>query len=199
MEMKAPTLKDGAERAGTSLRAGSAVLTSTQSTARISEATRARVLEAMAELRYRPDLTARSLKLQKSDSIGFFYGHGYIDLIDPFAPSVFTGMQAAAAKYSNNLLLYNGLHLQPQDLVLQKLLSNKTDGVVIWPTPSDAGLIAALGKSDKPIIQLAESYPGAPSVSTEDYQPARQLAEHLVERGHKAFLYRRGEIPRAAE
>jgi LacI family transcriptional regulator len=177
----------------------SAVVTSTQSTARISEATRSRILEAMAELRYRPDLTARSLKLQKSDSIGFYNGHGYIDLSDPFAPSVFTGMQAAAARYSNNLLLYNGLHLQPQKVVLQKLLSNKTDGVLMGPPPADAGLIAALGKTDKPVIQLAESYPGAPSVSTDDYYTARQLAEHLVERGHKAILFRRGEIPIASE
>ena len=199
MQKKAPTLKDIAERAGISLRAVSAVVNEAPSTARISEATRARIVEAMAELRYRPDLTARSLRLQKSDSIGFYNGHGYIDLIDPFAPNLFTGMQAAAAQASNNLLLFNGLHLQPLEVVLQKLASNKTDGVVIWPTPADADLIAALGRTSKPVIQLAESYAGAPSVSTDDFGAARKLAQHLVERGHRSILFRRGILPLASE
>ena len=199
MQKKAPTLKDVAERAGISLRAVSAVVNESPSTARISATTRARILDAMEELRYRPDLTARSLRLQKSDSIGFYNGHGYIDLVDPFAPSFFMGMQAAAARASSSLLLFNGLHLQPLDIVLQKLVSNKTDGVVIWPTPGDANLIEALGRTDKPVIQFAETFPGAPSVSTDDDGAARQLAEHLVSLGHRSILFRRGIIPLASE
>jgi len=71
--------------------------------------------------------------------------------------------------------------------------------VVIWPTPSDASLIEALGRTDKPVIQFAETFPGAPSVSTDDYGAARQLAEHLVSLGHRSILFRRGIIPLASE
>lgn len=199
MHKKAPTLKDVAERAGVSRMAVSAVLNNMQSTVRVSEATRERIFAAMEELRYQPDVTARSLRLQRTDTIGFYNGHGFIDMRDPFAPNLFMGLQSAAVSLANHLLLYNGFHLQPDDVVLRKLLSNKSDGVVVRPSPNDANLITALGKTDKPVMQLVEWYPGAPGVVNDDYASARLLAEHLADRGHTRILFRRGLIPLTSE
>jgi LacI family transcriptional regulator len=199
MQKKAPTLKDVAERAGVSRMAVSAVLNNMQSTVRVSEATRQRIFAAMEDLRYQPDVTARSLRLQKTDTIGFYNGHGYIDMLDSFAPILFMGLQSAAAEFSNHLLLYNGFHLQPEDIVLQKLLSNKADGVVVRPAPSDENLILELGKTSKPVIQVVEAYPGAPGVIANDYAAARVLAEYLIERGHRRILFRRGATPLTSE
>jgi LacI family transcriptional regulator len=199
MGKKAPTLKDVAERAGVSRMAVSAVVNNTQSTVRVSEATRERIFAAMADLRYQPDVTARSLRLQRTDTIGFYNGHGYIDLMDPFAPTIFRGLQSAAAAFSNHLLVYNGFHLQTEAVVRRKLLSSKADGVVVWPAPSDEPLIRSLADTDKPIVQLAEAYPGVPGVVTDDYACARLLAEHLAGRGHRSILLRRGIAPLTSE
>ena len=199
MIKKAPTLRDVAERAGVSRMAVSAVLNNLQSTVRVSEATRERIFAAMEDLRYQPDVTARSLRRQKTDTIGFYNGNGYIDLFDPFAPNIFLGLQSAAAAFSNHILLYNGFHLKERDIVLGKLLSNKADGVVVWPSPSDEDLIRRLGETGKPIIQLAEAYDGAPGVVTDDYACARLLAEHLWDRGHRSILFRRRLTPLKSE
>jgi len=199
MQKKAPTLKDVAERAGVSRMAVSAVLNNMQSTVRVSEATRERIFTAMEELRYQPDVTARSLRLQRTDTIGFYNGHGFIDMRDPFAPNLFKGLQSAASSFSKHLLLYNGFHLQPDDVVLRKLLSNKADGVVMRPSPTDGNLITALGKTDKPVIQLVEWYPGVPGVVNDDYAAARLIAEHLADRGHTRILFRRGLTPLTSE
>src|SRR3569833_724887 len=199
MQKKAPTLKDVAARAGVRRMAVSAVLNNMQSTVRVSEATRERIFAAMEELRYQPDVTARSLRLQRTDAIGFYNGHGFIDMRDPFAPNLFMGLQSAAAAHSKHLLLYDGFHLQPDDLALRKLLSNKADGIVVRPSPNDASLITALGKTEKPVIQLVEWYPGAPGVVNADYAAARLLAAHLVDRGHKRILFRRGTVPLTSE
>jgi len=199
MIKKAPTLQDVAERAGVSRMAVSAVINNKQSTVRVSEATRERIFVAMADLRYQPDAAARSLRLQKTDTIGFYNGHGYIDLLDPFAPNIFLGLQSAAAHHSNHLLLYNGFHLQDEAAIVGKVLSNKADGVVVWPSTNDAGLIAKLGDTGKPIIQLAEAYTGAPAVITDDYDCARQIAEHLADRGHKSIHFRRRLTPLRTE
>lgn len=177
----------------------SAVINNTKSTVRVSDATRERIFAAMAELRYQPHVTARSLRLQRTDTIGFYNGQGYIDLMDPFAPTIFLGLQSAAAAFSNHLLLYNGFHLQTEAVVRRKLLSSKADGVVIWPSPGDAPLIRALGETDKPVIQLVEDHPGVPCVATDDYACARLLAEHLADRGHGGVLYRRGIAPLRSE
>lgn len=199
MQKKAPTLKDVAERAGVSRMAVSAVLNNMQSTVRVSEATRERIFAAMEELRYQPDVTARSLRLQRTDTIGFYNGQGYIDMLDPFAPHIFMGLQTGAAAVANHLLLYNGFHLQPDDVVLRKLLSNKADGVVVWPSPNDEKLMAALGKTTKPVVQLVEAYAGAPCVVNDDYPAMRMIAEHLADRGHQRILFRRGIIPLTSE
>ncbi|MEO7719808.1 MAG: LacI family DNA-binding transcriptional regulator [Capsulimonas sp.] len=192
MSKNPPTLKDVAELAGVSRMAVSTVLNNSLSTVRVSQTTRARILKAATDLGYQPDVTARSLRLQRTDTIGFYNGHGYIDLMDPFAPTIFLGLQSACASFRNHLLLYNGLHLQDQAEVLMKLRSNKADGVVIWPVPRDAELIQLLGEAAKPAIQFASSYPGVPGVVTDDAVGARLLAEHLADSGHRFVLYRRG-------
>ncbi|BDI30434.1 putative HTH-type transcriptional regulator [Capsulimonas corticalis] len=199
MGKKAPTLKDVAQRAGVSRMAVSAVINNMQSTVRVAPATRERIFEAMAELRYQPNVTARSLRRQQTDTIGFYNGHGYIDMRDPFAPSVFQGLQSAASSFSNHLLLYNGFHLKEQDAVRHKLLSSKADGVVIWPAPGDEALVASLAGTDKPLIQFAEAYPGLPAVVTDDYRGAHALAAHLAERGRTNILFRRGVAPLRSE
>lgn len=199
MLKKAPTLQDVATLAGVSRMAASAVLNDAKSTIRVSESTRDRIFAAMAELRYQPDENARSLRLQRANAIGFYNGYGSIDTLDPFAPNIFHGLQSATAELSNSLLLYNGYHLQPEEIVRTKLLSSKTDGVVIWPTPRDENLILSLKRSRKPFVQIAESYPGLPSVTTDDEAGARSLAEHLAQRGHMRVLYRRGILPLLSE
>ena len=68
-------LRDVAERAGVSVTTASFVLGGRDVDMRISEATRHRVLRAAQELDYRPNLTARSLRTQKSRTIGLVARH----------------------------------------------------------------------------------------------------------------------------
>ena len=199
MVNKPPTLKDVAERAGVSSMAVSAVVNNTHSTVRLSESTRQRIFRAMSELQYRPDMTARSLRLQRTDTIGFYNGHGYIDMSDRYAPTMFMGLQSAVASFHNHLLLYNGFHLQPEGAIVRKLLGNKADGVVIWPAPADESVIRKVGETQKPVIQLVDAYPGVASVVTDDYDKARALAEYLSDKGHSRILFRRGFVPLSTE
>jgi DNA-binding LacI/PurR family transcriptional regulator len=194
-----PTLKDVAKLAGVSRMAVSAVVNDTPSTVRVSDGTRKRILEAVEELQYNPDVFARSLRLQRANIVGFYNGHGYVDMNDPFVPSMLMGIQLAIVSHGSSLLLYNGLHQQDKNAVRTKLLSSKADGVLIWPAPGDADLLHTLGETAKPFVQVVEGYPGIPSVVTDDYNAARVLAEHLVERGHRHVLYRRGMIPLTSE
>ena len=64
------TMSDVAERAGVSRAAVSQVLNG-QDWSRVSEAAAERIRAAADELSYRPNLTARSLRAQKSHVLGF--------------------------------------------------------------------------------------------------------------------------------
>ena len=65
-----PTLADVAQIAGVSVMTVSAVLSGKKSTSRFSAETQQRVLEAAAELRYRPNVNARALVEGRSNAIG---------------------------------------------------------------------------------------------------------------------------------
>ena len=63
------TLSDVAARAGVSVSAVSRVLSDAPS-ARVSEATRQRILDAARDLRYRPNFAGRALKSARTQVIG---------------------------------------------------------------------------------------------------------------------------------
>jgi LacI family transcriptional regulator len=64
------TAKDVAELAGVARPTVSAVLNGAKSGTLVSEATRARIIAAAAELRYRPNMAARTMKSGKSRQVG---------------------------------------------------------------------------------------------------------------------------------
>src|SRR5262249_47656133 len=101
-----PTMKDIAERVGVSKMAVSAVLSGTSSTARVSEATRERILAAARELRYRPNAIARSLRSKRTNIIGFYSGYRYIDPRNPFFAEIVGGLQEGCAEHRKDLLLH---------------------------------------------------------------------------------------------
>src|SRR5215472_11889010 len=87
------TLKDIAERSGVSVMAVSAVLRGKTGTVRVSEETRAKILRVAQEMRYRPHAVARALRRRRTDTIGFYSGHGYVDARSPFHSVIIGGLQ----------------------------------------------------------------------------------------------------------
>jgi LacI family transcriptional regulator len=191
MQKKAPTLKDVAERAGVSKMAVSTVLNDRKSTVGVSDATRQRILEALAELQYMPHAMARSLKRQRTDSVGFFNGYGHVDAREPFIREIFQGVHEGLVTYSRDMLLYNGLSMQPHRVVLDRLLGNKVDGVIVLPSADDERLVKDLCAMDRPAVVVGDTYPGLPCVTASDVDGSAELARYLVERGHRRILYRR--------
>ncbi len=189
-QKKAPTLKDVAERAGVSKMAVSTVLNDRKSTVGVSDATRKRILEALDELQYTPHAMARSLRRQRTDTVGFYNAFGHLDAREPFIREVFQGVHVGLIDSDRDLLLYNGLHLQPESVVLDRLLSNKVDGLILLG-PSSQSLVDALVAMDRPALVVGSPYPGLPCVNAADAMGSEMAARHLVELGHRRILYRR--------
>src|SRR5579862_2255506 len=68
-----PTIRDIAERVGVHKATVSAVLNGGRSTARVSAATRKRIVAAAEELRYTPNAMARGLKMVRFKSLGLAF------------------------------------------------------------------------------------------------------------------------------
>jgi len=192
---RAPTQKDVAELAGVSVMAVSTVVTGNKSTVGISEATRLRIQKAIDELHYRPNIFARSLRLQHTGTVGFYNGFGYINTADPFIRLLFDGIALSLQAKDQDILLYNGVYRDRHESLIERVLSQKIDAVIVLPTHEDRALIEAIKTRHIPSVIITESIAGLKSITADDAGGSIELANYIVNRGHRHILYRRSAFP----
>jgi len=185
----APTLKDVASRAAVSPYTVSTVLNGARSNTRVSEDTRRRILEAAAELGYRPNGLARSLRSNRTNIIGLYFGYGSLEPHDPFHAEVLTGLQRGCEAYRKDLMIHYSFHKYDVDEVFNELACGKIDGLVMLTAPSDP-LVERVHRSGLLVVAITDAVEGIPSVVADDADGSRMIAEHLAAHGHRNVLYR---------
>jgi LacI family transcriptional regulator len=178
------TLRDVADLAGVSAKTVSRVV---NNQGEIREVTRQRVQAAIEQLGYRPNILARSLIHQRSNTLAVVaWG------IDYFGPSrTLVGIEQQAHELGYSLFL--NLVSQPCDdtheHLLDILVAYRVDGI-IWAVP-EVGDNRAWVKSTRldhlpPIVFLSmEPQPGLAVVAVDNRSGARQATQHLIEQGRR--------------
>jgi LacI family transcriptional regulator len=196
MEMKnraRPLLKDVAARAEVSLTTVSMVLNG-KAGPNIPPDTQARVVAAAAALGYRPNAMARSLRRQRSDTIGVISDE---IATTPFAGAMLQGAQDAAWAAGVVLLLVNtGRDHDIEARAIEIMLDRQVDAIVyatmyhqlVSPPPALRDIRAVLLDART----LDESLP---SVVPDDVGGARTAVEMLVDRGHRRIGWVTTEEP----
>lgn len=180
----AATMKDVARFAGVSPKTVSRVMNNEPS---VREAKRMRVLKAIAELSYRPNLSARSLRGAKSYAIGLVY--------DNPNPHYIIALQDGALSVCRKMGY--GLQVHPCDSKAPKLALELCDvvhranlaGLVLAPPMSEqSDLIRFLAKAKIPFVRIlsAPEDPGDgyPCVYVNDRAAAYAITAHLIKLGH---------------
>ena len=98
------SLADISRRAGTSVATASRVLNG--STHPVSDATRARVMEAAADLGYQPSALARALVTRSSRIIGVIVN----DIVDPYFAEIARGVEDVAGRTGHLVMVCNADH-----------------------------------------------------------------------------------------
>jgi LacI family transcriptional regulator len=189
--MRKPTIKDVAKRSRVSLKTVSRVINNEPS---VLERTRNKVLRAVTELNYQPDLSARSLRSAKSYALGLVY-----DNPNPYyVISVQNGVLSVCRETGY------GLQIHPCDsssVNLADELSNlvrhaRLAGLVLAPPMSERmELIKHLAANKIPIVRIisaaADPQDGYPCVFVDDRDAAYDITEHLIQLGHEriGFLW----------
>ena len=190
------TTKDIARELGISHSTVSRVLNS-DSRFPVASETRERVMEAARRLNYRPNALARSLQQGRTGTVGFYSGYGVLDLRIGFFAEILLGLQIAGADFNLDLLLHCFHHNSKlsaqqvrasQELQLSRLHDGRVDGFIVCAQPEDF-LVERLQKSALPIVSVAELFPQIPSVLANDADGMKQLMSHLLEKGHRRFLF----------
>jgi len=180
---KAASIADVARESGVSIFTVSAVI---NNKTHVSKARRQRVEEAIRKLNYRPNLIARSLIKQKTQTIGMIV----TDIANPFFPMVVRGAEDAAQKHGYNLLLCNSDDiLEKEEKQMELLLSKRVDGILL--TKAAGELRPALRQTIKevkiPFVLVMRTYPELTrdAVITDDYQGAYEAVRHLARSGRR--------------
>jgi LacI family transcriptional regulator len=188
------TLGDVAARAGVSISAVSRVLADAPS-ARVSEATRQRILDAARDLQYRPNFAGRALKSARTQVIGLVVP----DLTNALFTELMHGAEDEAAAHKYTVLLGRADDVRPGGEVIARLIGEgRVDGMVVQVgdgvPPAGLGDLLASGA---PIVLINSSYPGhVGSVALDDEAGARIATEHVLELGHRRVAFANG-LPRS--
>ncbi|CAG0966023.1 partial Catabolite control protein A, partial [Anaerolineae bacterium] len=125
-----PTMHDVARLAGVSQSTVSRVLSTSTSQVPISEETRQKILNAVQELGYQPNMTARSLRTQRSQMIAIMIG----DISNAFYHPIVRAIQDVARARDYDVLISNSDHVYENERrFLDTILRRPVDGIVMAP------------------------------------------------------------------
>jgi LacI family transcriptional regulator len=187
------TIKDVARRASVAPGTVSNVLTGKRP---VSVATRQRVLEAVEELRYQPNILARSLVNRRSETIAVVaYGMEY------YGPSrTLVGIEQQADEYGYSMLL--SLTSKPRDAnvraALASLNARRVEGI-IWALPeignNRSWITAETLAGLPPMVFLSmAARPGLAVVAVDNRAGAAFAVRHLVEQGRRCVGHIAGPL-----
>ena len=182
-----PNIYDVAKAARVSVATVSAVL---NETAFVSPALTARVQTAVAALRYHPNLLARSLAKQRTQTLGMIVP----DIANPFFPEVVRGAEDVAHAAGYTLLIASSDNNIPkEDVYLRLFLAKRVDGVILTKAPGrmPTELQRAFAKAGVPVVLLARTVSGfvTDAVELDDKGAAYEGVTHLLRLGYRRIAF----------
>ena len=189
-----PTMKDVASRAGVALKTVSRVVNGEPG---VTAATAGRVLDAIEDLGFRRNESARLLRTGQTATLGFIAS----DWADPDHAAVYQGLEEVAR--ANGYLLYSGStdrDLQREEQLALAMCARRVDGLVVIPTPGshdylvseiEAGVAAVFVL--RPPTWNGGAGPSADAVLPDERGGGRAAVAHLIAEGHRRIGFVSGD------
>jgi LacI family transcriptional regulator len=151
---------------------------------RINKDVAAKIRKAAEDLNYRPNQIARSLKAQKTFTIGLIVA----DIANPFSSQIARIIEDEAKTYGYSVIFGSSDESAEKTSDLIKLfLDRQVDGLIIALPEHTEVQIQYLKKINVPFVLIDRYYPSiqANSVSINNFSAAQKAIQHLMDNGHK--------------
>ncbi len=179
------SIKDIAEEAGVS---HSTVSRALQGTGRMSEETRARIIELAAEMGYTPDALARSLVRGRTHTVGVVV----TTIADPFVAGIVAGIEEVAGEAGYTVLL-GASHSNPEReiAVVENLRQRRVDAVIVTASRVGDHYSEHLQRFGAPIVLVNNMVQGEYlyAITCDQIDGAYQATSYLIELGHRRIAY----------
>ena len=145
----------------------------------VNEETAQRVLEAAAQLGYRPNPIARGLKTNRSHTIGVLVP----DLTNPLFPPIVRGIQDRLEAAGYTPLIANTDNDPDRERNdFEAMRARQVDGVITATARLDHGVLDEMAADGLPIVLVNRRLDDGPlsSATADDHDGARLAVKHLV-------------------
>jgi LacI family transcriptional regulator len=154
----------------------------------VAAGTRTRILEAIAELNYHPNVSARALRLQRTEVVGLIVP----DISNPFFSEFAKALQDQCFTHGYALIVADSSYESHsgKGVQVQALLERQVEGII------DYDVLLAEGSSllaDAHVRLVSMAYgvdgPRVNTVGIDDYLASIEAVRHLASHGHKRIGY----------
>ncbi|MDR3574322.1 MAG: LacI family DNA-binding transcriptional regulator [Anaerolineaceae bacterium] len=182
------TLNELAKAAGVSASTVSRALNESEHP--VNDETRQRILALANELGYRPNMVARSLKMDRTYAIGIIVDN----IVSPFSPTIIRGIQDELKSHNYYSVIMNtDWDPEVETEAIHQLISRSIDGIIFvesWLR----GANPTLDLANKPYVFVHRLFSKTfgNSVLVDEQYGARLAVEHLARLGHRRIAFING-------
>tara|TARA_B100000315_G_scaffold245026_1_gene270402 strand:+ start:1697 stop:2719 length:1023 start_codon:yes stop_codon:yes gene_type:complete len=181
------TLKDVANKVGVHSSTVSRVL-NPETRKMVTEEIAARILSAAAEMGYRPNAFAQSLKTNRSFTVGVMVP----DLTNPAFAPIIKGIDNMLEAHGYSVIVANTYNLpEKQQSTAEKFRERHVDGLIIATAQRKDKLIDDCRREGTPFVQAvrASNDTDVSSVLSDEHIGGNMVISHLAQLGHKRIAY----------
>lgn len=180
------TLKDIAEKTGFSVTTVSRALSGYSD---VNDKTRSRILDAATQMGYRPNLVARQLRNQQTQTIGMIIPSGPDGFEDDFFSLLMKGVTHAAARHHYDVLISAMLPDDDEMEIYKRVVGGRrVDGVILARTHRNDPRITYLREINVPFVVSGRASPNHPSdfpyIDADSQYGVALMVKHFVDYGH---------------
>ncbi|HVE60118.1 MAG TPA: LacI family DNA-binding transcriptional regulator [Pyrinomonadaceae bacterium] len=152
----------------------------------VSERTRERVLQALKELNYRRNGSARNLKRQCTETIGLVLG----DISNPYSTELANAVRETLSARGFSLFICISEHSAKEDIAaIGALVNHSVDGLIVATRSNKGGdeYLKEIVESNVPVVVIGRDFQHADVdfVSTDNLLGGFEATRHLIDLGHR--------------
>jgi LacI family transcriptional regulator len=154
----------------------------------VKSSTRARVMKAVAELNYHPNLHARTLAGGRSRTLGIVMSN----MANPFFFDVFQALETAALAHGYEVVAANTGY-QPERLVssIRLMMGRRVAGLAVIVSEMDSGLRDELARGSMPVVFYDVGAPGKhiTNIRVQYRKGIEKTVQYLHNLGHTRMAF----------
>lgn len=186
--MKKATLKDIARICECSVTTVARALRDSDT---ISVKMREKIHATANELGYIPNSLATSMRTGKTNTIGVILQ----DFRNPYFAVMAKYIEIYAREKGYNILFMTTNEVSSREMeACKSVISQNVDGVLLFPIQENDEAVRLMMSRHIPFVLVSRKFPklDVNSVISDEYQGAKELTQHIIERGAKEILFLNG-------